>query len=479
MKFIGTISLASAALLMGQAAENAKPVAENNAVVISNEYVNRLVAEARAKAANAKPVTATNTVVISTEYINRLVTEARTNNPSVKAVDSRARAATLDVDAVRTWEDPMAMFGGSVFSNRGFDPAEEGDLIYGVEQKLPLWGRPKLTRRVAEAEAAMRAAEVNYRIQQLRGEITKGLFLTALAETVVEIGEQDLAWLEAAAKATDNKYRVGEAVVADTLQIQNEVAKKDDSLRTDRRRLAHERFALNRLLNRDPTASWPSLKLPPVAPAIPLSQKLLSLALQNEPKLKVLEQEIRQAGASADLTRKSRLPNVSVDIEGKQYHGDGDFRMGMFALRFSLPLGNRDKYRKDYERDKERQKSAEQEREDQVLMVREELHHLAVEIEAMRREALLYDEEITTRAAQALSSRLAEWQAGRGTFRDVLDARRLLLESQLMSARATARQHQMLADMLLWTGLENLESLTSLANEAPLLPDHEDHEGKP
>jgi len=42
------------------------------------------------------------------------------------------------------------------------------------------------------------------------------------------------------------------------------------------------------------------------------------------------------------------------------------------------------------------------------------------------------------------------------TFRDVLDARRLLLESQLMSARATAEQHEMLAEMLLWSGLEIL-----------------------
>jgi len=91
----------------------------------------------------------------------------------------------------------------------------------------------------------------------------------------------------------------------------------------------------------------------------------------------------------------------------------------------------------DYERDKERQKSAEQEREDQVLMVREELHHLAVGIEATRREALLYSDEISARAAQALTSRLANGRPAAAHSATVLDARRLLLESQLMSARAT------------------------------------------
>lgn len=445
MKFFGTILLVSASLLNTLAAEDAKPSG------------------------------ATNVVAITTDYINRLVAEARTNNPSLRAADSRVRAAALNAGAVRTWEDPMAMFGGSVYSEKGFKADEDGNLAYGVEQKLPLWGRPKLMRSMAEAETAMREAEVGYRAQQLRHEITKGLLLTAFAERVVEIGELDLGWVEATAKATDNKYRTGQAVVADTLQIQNEVAKRNDTLRTDRRRLAHERFTLNRLLNREATSTWPSLKLPTVAPAIPLSSKLLALALQNEPKLKVLEKEIRHAEASAELTRKMRLPDVGLGIEGRQYSGDGEFRSGMFTLRFSLPWANRDKYRKDYARDKERQKSAEQEREDQVLMAREELHHLAVGIEAMRREALLHSDEITVRAGQALTSRLAEWEAGRGMFRDVLDARRMLLESQLMSARATAEQHQMLAEMLLWTGLENLEALTPLAHEPALLPDHENH----
>src|SRR2546427_704568 len=449
MKFIGTILFVSASLLNARAADD------------------------------TRSVEATNAVVISTAFINRLVAEARTNNPSLKAADSRVRAARLTAEAVRTWEDPMAMLGGSVYSSRGFAPSEDGNLAYGVEQKLPLWGRPKLARRVAQAETSMRQAEVDYRARQLRNEISKALVGTALAERVAEIGEQDVAWLQATEKATDNKYRAGQAVVADTLQIQNEAAKRNDTLRTDRLRLAHERFTLNRLLNRDVSSSWPSLKLPPVAPAIPLSAKLLSLALLNEPKLKVLEQEIKQAAVSAELTRKTRLPDVSLGVEGRQYSGDGEFRSGMFTIRFSLPFANRDKYRKDYERDKERQKSAEQEREDQVLMVREELHHLAVGIEAMRREALLHTDEITTRAMQALTSRLSEWEPGRGAFRDVLDARRMLLESELLSARAAAEEHQMLAEMLFWTGLQSLEALTPLANEAPLLPDHEGHELKP
>src|ERR1700709_298681 len=95
---------------------------------------------------------ATNAVVISSDLINRLVAEARTNHPTLKAAQSRARAATLNAESIRTWDDPTALFGGSVYSDKGMKPEEEGNIEYGVEQKLPLWGRPKLTRAVADTE---------------------------------------------------------------------------------------------------------------------------------------------------------------------------------------------------------------------------------------------------------------------------------------------------------------------------------------
>ena len=96
-----------------------------------------------------------------------------------------------------------------------------------------------------------------------------------------------------------------------------------------------------------------------------------------------------------------------------------------------------------------------------------------MEIEASRREALLYGGEITTRAGQALTSRLSDWETGHGMFRDVLEARRALLESQLTSARAVAEENEMLAELLLWSGLDNLEALSSLAGEPSLIQNHD------
>jgi len=92
-------------------------------ILIVSATLRTVQAEEEEKAAGA-----THIVVISTDYINRLVAEARTNNPSLKAADSRVRSAALNAEAVRTWEDPMALFGGSVYGSRGFDASEDGNL---------------------------------------------------------------------------------------------------------------------------------------------------------------------------------------------------------------------------------------------------------------------------------------------------------------------------------------------------------------
>lgn len=396
-------------------------------------------------------------VQLTPAFVNQLAEEMRTNHPALRAASARTNAAAAGLAAVRTWDDPMITLGGMAADE--VMRADQGDIIYGAEQKLPLWGKPAAAWRVARAELAVESATTDSQFQILKSALAKLVFQTALAEQTVAISTQDLAWLQTMINAADAKYQSGQATLAETLQIRNDEARRRTQLQTDQANLDHARVSLNRLLNRDLQTPWPALELPPVAGPIGFNPKLVSYAIQYEPKLRVLREQIQQAQATADATRRSRLPDVSAEVQSRNYSGNGDWRQVEIMLNFSLPVFNTKKYRADLNRDEAKLRAAELDAADYELSLREEVHGLTVKIAAARREALLYRDEIIPRTASVLESARAGWEAGRGSFRDVLDARRMLLEGRLMYARAVSEQYQMLSELVLCCGLGDLEAL--------------------
>jgi outer membrane protein TolC len=220
------------------------------------------------------------------------------------------------------------------------------------------------------------------------------------------------------------------------------------------------------LINRPLATALPRLQLPRIAPAMTNEARLVGLATRFEPNLRVRSHEVTTAEAQMTVTRKARLPDVVAGIEGRQYSGDGDFREGMFTVGLSLPWLNRGRYRSELARDRARLEAAQFERADEELRVREDTHRLLVEIDAARREAVLYRDEIEPRSRQALEAAHANWAAGRGQFMETMEARRLLLEAELMQARAVARQYEALSELVLCCGLGDFESLQILPEDA-------------
>jgi outer membrane protein TolC len=196
-----------------------------------------------------------------------------------------------------------------------------------------------------------------------------------------------------------------------------------------------------------------------VAGPVVYSEKLVGYAARYEPRLRMMREQIKQAAAMVDATRRSRLPEVSAGVQSRNYSGNGDWRQTELMLSFSLPLFNTKKYRADLQRDEARLKATELDAVDYELSLREEVHNLTVKIDAARREALLFGDEVIPRSESVLESARANWESGRGVFRDVLDARRMLLDGRLMRARAVSEQYQMLSELVLCCGLGDLESL--------------------
>lgn len=404
--------------------------------------------------AAAENVAKTNAVVISAELIDALVDETRTNHPALRAANLRADAATWNAAAVRTWEDPVAKFG--VMGADREKRADDGDLTYGIEQKLPLFGKTQAARALAQAEATTGRHEAAFRALQIRRDLTRQLIATALAQRSIELGIDDLAALDIIVAATEDKYRNGFATQVEVLQSQNDRARRANLLRTEENLLRADHAALNRFLARTNERPWPNLLLPEAVPNLPPVTLLVEHATQTTPQLDVMRGSLRQAEAAVRLARRQRWPDVSVGLEGRQFADTGEFREGTVILGLSLPWGNRARYAADIKREERKAEAAQFDIADMQLSLRDEITRLAIRIENAQREATLYRTDLIPRTQLALSGAHANWLNNRGTLRDVLEARRMLLDAQTTEARAIAEQHLMLADLSLHCGLGDL-----------------------
>ena len=407
------------------------------------------------------PALGTNRVAITSELLAGFAAELRTNHPALRAAQARANAAGLNAAGTRRFDDPTLKLGGSVSSPRGFKPEEEGNLIYGVEQKLPLLGKEQAARRRSEAEAATEATRSGARFEALRRDLARAVFAAALAEETVQLGAEDLSWLDTTLAATGARYRSGASSQFDLLRVQNERAKRAAQLTNDERRRDAARALVNHSLGREPLTPLPAFTLPVVADDVPFLPSLVSLAERHAPDVRVLERERAAAAATVEVTRRSQRPDVALGVEGRQFSGDGGFREGMVTVSLSLPWFNRVNYRRDLARDREKLRAAEEDQADAAVSLRNEVHHLTVEAEAARREALLYRDDVLPRSGQALAAAHASWSGGRGMMNDVLEAHRMLVEAKLMLARATAEQWSMLSDLAYVCGVPDAAALNA------------------
>ena len=202
-------------------------------------------------------------------------------------------------------------------------------------------------------------------------------------------------------------------------------------------------------------------------PAVYYTPQLVNAAMAAEPQLKVLRQESVSAQASADLTRRERLPDVSVGLQAWQYSGDGTLKQGIATVSFSVPWLNRDKHDSDWRRDQARRRVSDFAAEDHALAVREELHHHLVDLDAARRRALLYRDQLIPLTEQTLASAQAAWEQNLGPFQDILDAHRMLVADELGLAQALTNQASVLAEVCFLTGCRDPVALAALAGDPP------------
>lgn len=407
---------------------------------------------------------------LTPDYLQALVEEAIERHPGLRAAEATERAARFGVESVRSWDDPTFRFGGVISSMPRDELAMEGDLLYGLEQNLPLFGRPSARRREAEAGLQSARASSGYQRQLIRLAVLQSAYRLALADGLLRVTDEDLALLERMSAFAREQQLAGRDNTLELLRLENERQRREQQRLTERQQRDFEQASLHRLLGRPLLDPGPELEIPAPAPAIPLTERLFELGLRFEPRLLLLRSEVTLADATADLTRRSRNPEVMIEIEGRQWSRSGDFREGMFGVSVSLPWFNRGKYRADLDRDRARAEARRAETADYELEVRRELFRLWTAIDAARREAELLGDQLIPRSALAVDTALAAWSTGRGQFLDLLEARRLLNDARADRIRALVEQHLMIAELITCCGVGEVDALLMLVDDPPSPP---------
>jgi outer membrane protein TolC len=308
----------------------------------------------------------------------------------------------------------------------------------GVELDIPFPDKFRLNNRIGLAD--IRASESNYRLQQqsiwFQTSAAYDSLLVALSHRANLRESRDLTvdFL----KRTQSRFEAGTVAKLDVIQAQVAVAQAENDLIANERDVANAQASLNRQLGRvigAAIAPTDSLAMP--AP-LPDSASIESIALENRPELRILQQQQLGARASTSLAKEFWLPDLTFAV-GRDYAQPGS---PLFTTGISMPIPAFfwQHSRGDIALAQHTERELEATYRDVRAQVTQDVRSAYANASTAIRQATFLRDELVPAAAEAYRVASTSYGLGGSSALDVLTARAALLQaqSQLIDALAAA-----------------------------------------
>ncbi len=383
---------------------------------------------------------ADSTTQASPIFIQRLVSEAVTKHPKVGAAEARTQAATSAVRGVRLWQDPQVGLGMMAANN--MNRRVNGDILASIDQPLPRLSLYKAEKRKANADELAQKATQRQTANELGLSVAQAVLELALADEVIRLQAENLAWLGAIVKTAEERAKNPNATATETLRLESEFAVRTQTLASAKRQRAQFATTLNLLLVRPPEAPWSPLILPVQAEEIFNSIALKVRLERDNPQLDAMRHQVEGAQAEADAARARKKPVFSLGTQYFTYsRGTLNDSMLVFGFKMTLPWFNSRVYKADIERAENLRAASQKDLDAEQRELYTQLTALITEAKNQEKLAEAYTDEVLPKTEQALATLQNAWVSSRATLLEVLDARRLLLDARQEQKRALAARH--------------------------------------
>lgn len=334
----------------------------------------------------------------------------------------------------------------------GFDPMQNLSFPTKVAQA----GKVALE----EARAAGKSFEAKkFEIQQ---KVLTVYLDLALHEEKIRIQRDNVSLLKLLAETAADRVRAGGSQ-QDLLKAQTNFRLAENELANMESMHLSMRSMLNGMMARDPDAP---LGLPPGLPAArPLAvddARLIAIAVDQNPELAQLARQVAGRKEALELARMQFIPDINpfAGLTGTASQSIG----AMLILPTTIP-----QIRGKIDESRAMLRSADamlrQARADRAASFIAALYVLR----NSERQAKVFEEAIRPRAAEALTSSRQAYATGTGSFIDLIDSQRTLLEVRLMIAEARIEREKRLAELETLAGvdIETLAPPTTVPSTQP------------
>jgi len=390
------------------------------------------------------------------------LTYAALNNAGLEAAFNRWKAALERAPQVKALPDPKFTYLYYIQEvETRVGPQEQG---FGIAQAFPWFGKLKLRGDVV-GEAA-NAARKRYDAAKLKlfFEVKDAYYEYYYLTKSVAVTKENIALIKHIESVGRSRYKAAAATHADVIRAQVEMGKLEDRYQTllDLRQPIVAR--LNAALNRPAEADIPWPSEISIEDVNAVDKDLLAELVAENPELKALDFEIDSKRRAIDLAKKDYYPDINLGLNfidtgrssvGSPSDNGKDPVIAMLSL--NLPLW-REKYDAGVREARARYYAARQDKTEKANSLSFQLKLALYSFRDAERKIDLYGDALLPKAKESLKVTESSFRAATGSFTDLIDAQRILLEFALAYERALANYAQSLAKVEMLVGREISES---------------------
>lgn len=353
------------------------------------------------------------------------------DQPQLRQLDALADAAREAAVAARQLPDPKLV---ASVQDLPIDTATAGSftrdsdtqLMLGVSQEFPRAEKRRLRGEWGAGEAARIDAEQQLRQRTLRRDAALAWLDVWRAAQAQHLAAASADTARSQLQALDIALRNGRATQAEFLAMRVEIGQLDDAVHAADQAMRHAQIRLGRWIGAAsatrPAAALPAMPTDMTAPSV-------RAGLARHPRLALTAIDIDQAHTATAIARAEFLPDWRVEVGYGHRPAFSD--MATVRVGIDLPLFTRKRQSRGLAAALARSGASVATRDDTVreldsaaLSALHDWHELGARLRA-------YDATLLPQSAARIEAARLGWRSGRGSLREVLDARRAALDVRL------------------------------------------------